>query len=176
MPDKGYEDVAIQRINGMLDPMAKAMAQGMGMPPGGQKYSESDELEQWNYSPIADPRVRVEAMLELKQLGKTDEEITDAVYPNRRRLIATGRPQISAQISFAKQMDKKMAKLGAQFGQEQGAGLQAQPFKDVGADFTPAPTMAPSPAPAPAEQPEPLASAPIQPPSILDQPVSGFGG
>ena len=176
MADKpGFEEAALRRIGQQLEPMADAAAGVMGMPPGGTKYSQSEQLETWNYSPIADPRVRVETMLELKALGKTDEEITDALYPKRRQLITTGRPQTAAQIRFAKEMDTLMTKQG----EMTGMGLQGQPDQAVGATM-PAPTMAPSPTP-PAEPvqsfaPE-IAPTPAPAPSMLDQPISmSWGG
>ena len=169
MADKpGFEEAALRRIGQQLEPMADAAAGVMGMPPGGTKYSQSEQLETWNYSPIADPRVRVETMLELKALGKTDEEITDALYPKRRQLITTGRPQTAAQIRFAKEMDTLMMKQGEALGMPMPEASPA-PQPEPAAPSMPAepvqsfaPEIAPTPAPAP---------------SMLDQPISmSWGG
>lgn len=176
MPGQGFEDAVSQGVNDLMDVMPKAMATGLGMPPGGKQYTQAEVDAEWNYSPIADPHARVQTMLQMKLLGKTAEEITDMVYPNRRRLITTGRPRVSEQIAFAQQMDRRMAKLMGEYQQQ--AGIPAQPDTAVGANM-PAPMMSP-PASPPLPDPGPLPPAPAaasQPVvSMLDQPISMMGG
>lgn len=172
---QGFEEAALARIAQQLDPMADATAGQMGMPPGAKRYTAEDELVQWNYSPIASPQVRVETMIELHAAGKSLEEITDAVYPNRRRLITTGRTRPDEQIAFAKQMASLMQKKAA----EQAPTPQPMPVSgtvpmsmDTMPMGTPPAPMAPAPpAPMPAAAP-----VPVSPPSILDQPLSMMGG
>lgn len=171
---QGFEETVIERINQMVDPMADAAAGLMGMPPGGKRYTQAEIDNEWNFSPLADPKTRAETMLALKQLGKSDEEITDAVYPKRRRLITTGRPKIADQLSFAKAQANRMAKLAVEMGMfpaptDRPAEVQAQPDRAVGGT-DPAPTMPPPAAPAPVP---PVAPAP----SPLDAPfMSMMGG
>ncbi len=163
MPDKGFEQSALERIGAQLDPMADAMASTMGLPPGGTRYSKDDEALEWNASPIASPDQRVQAMLELKAAGKTNEEITDLVYPNRRRLIMASRPKIADQLAFAKDMAKRMQKAADEMGMPPSPGELMPP--------TPAPMEPAAPAPVPPSIPTAQAD-PMTQPSILDQPIS----
>lgn len=171
----GFEEAALQRILGSVDSMAEATAGQMGMPPGAKRYSEAEQLAEWNYSPIASPQARVEAMIELHMAGKSLEEITDAVYPNRRRLITTGRTRPDEQIAFAKQMANLMQKKAA----EQAPPPQNMPVSGsvpmsmdtMPMGTTPAPMAPAQPASMPAAAP-----SPVSPPSILDQPMSSMLG
>lgn len=162
MADKGFEDLTADGVNALLDPMAEAMAVSMGMPPGGKKYSQQEVDDQWNYSPIANPQVRAETMLQLHQLGVPIEKITDQLYPNRRGLITTSRPKIHDQIQFAKSQDQRMAKLATESQTQMPRMEQPAPASD--------PVQQPAPEIAP-----PSTSAPTTQPSILDQPFS-MGG
>lgn len=147
---RGYEDAVIERISAQVDPLAEAMADAMGLPPGGKTYTQDDIDAEWSFSPLASPEERVTAMLQLKQLGKTDEEITDLVYPNRRRLVEASHPGPAERIKFAKAQDARMQKLAAA--------------------MTP-PPVEPMPPPAPMTAPAPAA------PSILDRPLNlAMGG
>lgn len=171
----GFEEAVLQRIDQMMDPMVDAVAQRLGTPPGAKTYTTDEQLTEWNFSPIADPAQRVEAMLTLKMQGRTDEEITDAIYPNRRRLITTGRPRIDEQVKFAREMNRLMQRKEAErmaqmppalaMDAAPAAGLQAQPSLGVG-DVAPAPMTAPPPAPAPQPQPQ----------SMLDMPAMTMMG
>jgi hypothetical protein len=189
----GFESAVLSKVLAQIDGMVEATASAMGMPPDGKQYSQREIDDEWNFSPIADPQQRATTMIGLKQSGKTDEEITDTVYPNRRRLVTTGRPKLSDQIAFAQQQSKRMAKMLAEQQQQSmpssldafsaplpdpgplppppmgmmGMGPQAQPVQAVGASMPPAPMMAPSPVPPPAPPPAG---------SMLDQPISMMGG
>lgn len=165
----GFEEAALSRILDGIDGMVDAASSMMGTPPGARTYSTDEQLTEWNFSPIADPAQRVEAMLTLKMQGQSDEQITDAIYPNRRRLITAGRPRVDEQVKFAREMNALMRKKEAErlaqmpppapaMDAAPAAGLQAQPSLGVG-DIAPAPTTAPPPAPAPAQ------------PSMLDMPA-----
>jgi hypothetical protein len=200
----GFEEAVLRRIDQMADPMAEAAANMMGMPPGGKKYSQSEIDAEWNWSPMASPQVRVEAMLELKALGKTDEEITDAVYPNRRRLIKTSHPNINEQIKFAKAQNARMAKLEAEYLATQPAALDAPVDTTLAPEAAraaalgqgqsandelsqlPSATVRVEPGAGLQVQPDqavgatapaPMMAPPLAPePSLLDQPFSPFGG
>lgn len=117
----GVEETAINRALDVVDGLITAAPGLMGTPPGAQRYSQDEQLAMWNKSPIADPRQRVDAMLTLKQQGKTNEEITDLIYPERRKLAATGRTRAAEQIQFA----RDMARLMDQKSQEYAAEMQA---------------------------------------------------
>lgn len=162
-PRRGYEEEVLTRIDGMLDPLSEATADMMGLPPGGKRYTQAEIDAEWNFSPIGDPQVRAETMLQLKQLGKTNEEITDQVYPNRRRLITTSRPLVSDQIAFAKGQARRLEKMRAEQAPPPPSPLDQQ-----------APPDPPMPA-APVPEPQMAQSAP---PSMLDQPamLPGMGG
>lgn len=166
---QGFEQAAIDRILAMVDPMSDAAASMMGLPPGGKRYTQQEIDDDWNWSPIADPGQRVQAMLQLRDLGKTDEEITDAIYPKRRRIIETSHPKLADRIAFAKQMDARMQKLS----EEMAAQMAPEPSSLA----LPAPT-APEPQTAAPVIPEPMAPAPepAPQPSLLDQPLSSMWG
>lgn len=169
--DKGFEQAVIDRVNAQLEPMAEAAAQAMGMPPGGQKYSEKDQLALWCFSPISSPEERVSTMLQLKALGQTDEQITDAIYPERRKIIQAHHPSISKQIAYARQMDNLMEKQGQAFAAE---------IKQQGSPLMQPAAPLPEPAPAPTPQPMMPTPEPVAPtapaPSVLDTPLSMIGG
>lgn len=147
--DIGFEQAVIEGINAQVDTLAAAIAGGMGMPPGGKRYTQREQDEEWNFSPIADPRTRLETMAQLLMLGKSTEEITDQIYPKRRKLIETGRPRHEDRQAFARQMKARMAKLATEMLE---AGPPAQ-----GVPPSPTPTAAPPPA---------------SPSSFLDQPLN----
>lgn len=113
MPDtsKGFEDAVLDRILSMVDPMVDGMAGTMGMPPGAKKYSQREIDELWNASPIADPDQRARTMFDLYHQGVPIGEITDQVYPNRRKVIETSRPNPDERIQFAQQQDRRMARM-----------------------------------------------------------------
>jgi hypothetical protein len=116
--DIGFEQAVINGIVQDMDAMSEAMGHGMGMPPGGKHYSQREQDEMYNASPIADPTERAQTMTRLYQEGivaGTDpqalvEQITDQVYPDRRRLIESGRPDPRDQIAYAKQMERQLAR------------------------------------------------------------------
>jgi hypothetical protein len=116
--DLGFEEAVLERILGQVDAMVDGMAGTMGTPPGAQKYSQREQEEMWNASPVADPEQRAQQMMQMYQQGiaaGTDpkalvEQITDQVYPNRRKLIESGRPRIDDQITYAKQMERQLAR------------------------------------------------------------------
>jgi hypothetical protein len=157
--DKGFEQAVIDGIIGQLPTLATSVAQQMGTPPGAKRYSQQEQDEQWNFSPIADPRTRAETMIQLKALGKSNEEITDAIYPNRRRLVETGRPDHTERIRFARQMKARMARLATEM-------LEARPQAQE-TSLSPIPT-----APSLPSVPQ-MGAPPASPsPSALDQPAN----
>lgn len=169
---QGFEDAVLERIGQTIDPMVNAVSSRLGPAPDTKKYTASDQLAEWNYSPIASPQQRVEAMLTMKMQGKSDEEITDFVYPNRRRLITTGRTRADEQIAYAREMARLMERKAQEMGHPPamdampGSVPQAQPLPGQGATM-PAPQTAPTQAPAPVPQQ----------PSMLDAPaMSMIGG
>lgn len=178
----GFEQAVLDRISQMVDPMADAMADAMGLPPAAKKYSEREQLEMWNYSPEPSPQKRVEWMLSLKMQGQSNEQITDAVYPNRRTLVTSGRPNVTEQIKFAKEMRKLMERKATEAGMQMPTdpGTSADSFavempmpEAMPIDPMSAPT--PMDAAMPMGMPEP--AAPQQPsvPSPLDMPISSLG-
>ena len=172
MPEQpGFESAVLARIAGQIDPLVDAVAGQMGLPPGGKRYSEKEQLYLWSYSPIASPQVRVETMLSLKQLGKSNEEITDMIYPKRRGLIMTGRPRVQDQIRYSADMDKLMSKKATEAGYE-----PAPPEPTMPAETAPVslPEVS-SPRVAPVEMPLMPEPAPASSgtPSMLDMPAFG---
>jgi hypothetical protein len=160
--DKGFEQNVIDGIVQGLDMFADALGQSMGMPPGAQKYSQREQDEMWNFSPIASPDERAQQMMALYQQGMSVEEITDQIYPNRRKLIESGRPKIEDRIKFAKQMDRRMAKLASQY-QETAGGETGAPSAPVDAADAPAPAdgvTTPAGAPPPGGPPMQATPAP----------------
>lgn len=165
MPEnQGYEQAALDRIAVQWEPMAEAAANLMGMPPGGKRYSEQEQLEMWNASPIASPEERINTMIQLYGLGKTVEEITDAIYPQRRKIIEASHPSPDRRIRYAQDMVKAMEKQAAGLGmslpsnEPQAALPVPEPMQQYGPEASPT-------AVAPFEK-----SAPA--PSILDQPIN----
>jgi hypothetical protein len=161
MSDKqSFDEVFTDRMIGMLDPMADAMAEKMGGSLGTQKYSEADQLKIYNASPIADPNERAQTMLQMFQQGIHPEDITDQVYPERRKLIKAGRPKIQDQVQYAKQMDRLMAR------QARDQGIHA-PYDDTWSGIT-----APN---APTEDTQASSVMDVSPPSVAP-PASAAGG
>lgn len=183
MPEqKGYEEAVISAINSQMDAMINGVAGTMGLPPGAKRYTRQEQIDEWNYSPIADAQERMNKALELHMLGKTPEEITDELYPNVRRLIQTGRTRPDEQIAFAREMRKTAGwpdevlplddtglPLEMQVGMAQPQ--QQQPM------MQPAPAPMPAPAPPPAPMPMPASpSMQQQPPPMGANPLMGLGG
>lgn len=168
MPEqKGFEDAAADRVNQLIDPMVEASAGMMGMPSGGKKYTTDEQLMEWNASPIADPQQRLMTMQQLMMQGKTDEEITDMVYPGRRRLQTMNRTKIDEQVKFAREMRTLMDKKAAELTAPQSAQMDAPAMlPESVSQLPPAPSVA-TPQPSPAPQPAP---------SMLDMPLSMMGG
>lgn len=175
----GFEEAALSRILDGIDGMVDAASSMMGTPPGARTYTTDEQLTEWNFSPIADPAQRVEAMLTLKMQGRTDEEITDAIYPNRRRLITTGRPRIDEQVKFAREMNALMRKKEAErMGQMPPVAGATAPVSTP-ATAPNAALTAPATAPmSPATTPPTAPTAPAAPaqPSMLDMPAMPMMG
>lgn len=114
--DIGFEQAVQDRILDMTDAMVDAAGGLMGMPPGGKRYTPTEQAEMWNASPIADPEQRARQMLQLYQQGVPIGDITDQIYPNRRKLIETGRPNLPEQQKFSDQMERQMARLARDSG------------------------------------------------------------
>lgn len=172
----GFEEAVLQRIDQTMDPMVDAVAQRLGTPPGAKTYTTDEQLTEWNFSPIADPAQRVEAMLALKAQGQTNEQITDAIYPNRRRLITTGRPRADQQIAFAREMNRLMQKKEAERMAQMPPVAGATAPLSTPATAPNAALTAPSTAPiAPATTPPTAPAAPAQP-SMLDMPAMPMMG
>lgn len=160
---QSFEDAFASRVLGMIDPMSEAVAQSMGLGGDTQTYSEADQLKMWNASPIADPDHRAQQMLTMYQQGMHPEDITDQIYPQRRKLIQTGRPKIADQIQYAQQMDRLMAR------QARDMGIHV-PYDETWAEIT-----KPN-APTPEETPELQSSgAAIPPVTAPPAPVAGGG-
>lgn len=175
---QSFEDAFASRVLGMIDPMSEAVAQSMGLGGDTQTYSEADQLKMWNASPIADPDQRAQQMLTMYQQGMHPEDITDQIYPQRRKLIQTGRPKIADQIQYAQQMDRLMAKqaleAGIHFPHDETWGKITAPnapepeeTQASSAPTGPIPPENASPAPAPVGMAAP-AGAPTSSPSPID--------
>jgi hypothetical protein len=108
MPDQSFEEQALQRILGQMDPMIDAFAQRLGMPPGSKRYTTAEQVSQWTYTPYPDPQERMNKALELHLAGKTPEEIDDELYPNKRRVIEAGRTRPDERISYAREMRRQV--------------------------------------------------------------------
>lgn len=165
----GVEQAALDRIMADWDAMAEATASRMGMPPGGKRYTEQEQLEMWNYSPIATPGERVTAMVQLYSLGKTVEEITDAIYPKRRQAIETSHPNPKRRVAYARDMVKAMERQAAQLGMQIPSpdAPAALPVPPLAAPMLPtAPVAGPEPPmmPAPVGASQPAAASPLDVP------------
>lgn len=197
----GFEEAALQRIGEQFDAMADAFANEAGLPPGGKRYSTDEQLAEWNYSPIADPVTRAETMAHLLGMGVSVEKITDQIYPNRRRLVTTGRTKVEEQIKYAQQMDalhkRKAEEMVAQ-GPQGPLGIvrgmsQSEPLSGdltapgattsssaLSVDGSPtlgaAPSMAPGIPGISRDIPPGIPGAPSAAPSPLDMPFNPMGG
>lgn len=110
MPDQNFADLFVQKIVNEYKAFGDALGQQLGGTSDTQRYSDADQLKMWNSSPIADPAQRAQAMYDLYQQGVQPEAIIDQIYPERRKLITAGRPDLAAQIKYAEQMDRLMAR------------------------------------------------------------------
>lgn len=155
--DQGFEAMALDRIASQANGLIDGIAARMGMPPGAKKYTREEERREWTHTPYPDPQERMSKALEMHLQGATSEEITDALYPNLRKLITTSRPNVPEQIAFAKQMRSHV-----------GWPEQVPSFDGLGTGFAPdqpaAPPMAEPVAPEPPPLPEP-AMPEVQPPT-----------
>lgn len=117
MPENsGFEEAVVDRLLNMFDPFVDGMAGQMGMPSGATRYSQRDVDEMWSFSPVPDPEQRAKQMADLYHQGVPIEDITDQMYPNRRKIIETGRPRVAEQIAFAKQQERRMARMARDEG------------------------------------------------------------
>lgn len=171
--DMSFEDAFTQQVLGDLDQMADAVAQRLGVGGNIQRYSDAEQATMWNSSPIADPEQRAQTMMQMFQQGMSVEDITDQVYPQRRKLIATGRPKLADQIQYAQQMDRMMARQardqGIHFPHDETWARITEPNAPTETQANGGPPAIPSspenavPAPAPGVPPPPP-SAPTMPP------------
>ncbi len=189
MPDvPGFEEAFQQAVSTQADAMIDGIAGVMGTPPGAKRYTRQEMLDEWNFSPIADPQERMNKALEMHVQGATGETITDFLYPNVRRLIETGRTKPDEQDAFAREMRKLAGwpDVAPQTDEEVAATIPPVPQPPVPPAMSPMDPMAaqmpmqPAPAPmpvAPPPVPAPMAN-PMQPmpaPPIFN-PLSGLGG
>lgn len=165
---ESYEETALQRVLGVADEVIDGVAARMGLPPGGKTWTRAEEIGEWTFTPFPDPQERMNKALELHLSGKTPEEITDALYPNIRRTVTTGRPKVDEQIAYARSMRPVIGwpDEPPPLDDLRLAGLAAMP-----------PMQAPPPEPAPAPvQPTPMAtpeaSAPMTPPAMSPGPMA----
>lgn len=86
-PDISVEQRAALLLVEDLKRLPKAIAEINGNPPGVQHLTPDHELWAWNFR---DETIRPEDIPIMRERGKSDVEIANAVFPLRRRLVEQG--------------------------------------------------------------------------------------
>lgn len=118
----GLEEAVIQKLLSAIDPLINATASQQGRPPASATYSTDDQVNMATFSPYRDPDTAIAVMLQQGMaMGKKPQdlvdEIADNVYPNLRRLIETGRPNLGERIEYGKFLAHEIPKRGGWPGQ-----------------------------------------------------------
>lgn len=160
---KGFEDLVIEAVVSQLDAMEEGVAGQMGLGPETGRYTTQQQVDEWLFTPYPDPQERMNRALLLHMQGASPEDITDDLYPKRRRLVTTGRTRPDEQTRYAREMRR-------------AAGEPDEPPTIDGAISLPgmAPTVVPEPAPlvqptapAPPSDGPPMAMPPAAPPQPM---------
>lgn len=119
----GVEDAAITKILAAIDPLISATAAQQGKPPASATYSTEEQVQMATFSPYRDPDTAIAVMVQQglaagKKPQDLVDEIADNVYPNLRKLIETGRPQLQERIEYGKFLAREIPKRGGWSGQE----------------------------------------------------------
>lgn len=163
MPDrKSFEDAVIDRIMSQMDDMVDGVAARLGLPPGAKRYTPDEQLKMATFSPITDPNERMMKAAEMLGQGATVEDVTDALYPDIRKLIETTRRLPEERIAFARtlrgQIDQKMSTAPQTLPESPAPAWSAPAPMTPEQPLTPAAPM--MQAPSTPQMPQPVMAAP----------------
>lgn len=103
---------AAQLIHRARHELAQQIAALMGPPPKAAAATQAQQLEVWmrRGPEWQDPRLDDQNAGVIYAQGFDVDAVLDAMYPERRRLIRLGRPDIEQQVRFAERMARLAAK------------------------------------------------------------------
>lgn len=97
-----------EELKRKADPIARDIAHRMGKATDTQEINQEEELRLWSARDTSvDPT-------ELLAQGMPIDQIVDAVYPNRRKMVTYTRPNPKDQVSYAERMAKLVEEHGGE--------------------------------------------------------------
>ena len=124
MPEQpGLEESAIRKILAGIDPIIDGTAAQQGKPSASKRYSAEEQVNLATFSPYRDPETAIAVLVEQglaagKKPQDLADEVMDAVYPQFRKLIETGRPRLEERIEYGDWLGKEIPKRGGWPGQQ----------------------------------------------------------
>jgi len=107
---QGFEESLLSAIGESWEPMVRAMERALGPASGTTSFTKEDQIRMATFTPYPDPAQRQQAIITLLQQGATQEQVTDEIYPQLRKLISLAGPKIKDQIAYAKQLRTEIDK------------------------------------------------------------------
>lgn len=98
MAKQNLQERAAHIFSERADRIAKRIAEKIGQPTGVKNVGLDEELRLWN---LRDPSQDPSALL---QQNMPIDQIVDAVFPYRRKMVMFGRPDPKDQVEYAEKM------------------------------------------------------------------------